>query len=433
MPKSLRLVLLIALASAPFAFAESPAQPQLQVGFAAVDLATPAGVPLAGFGSAARRAFPYVHSNEYAKFFKPSCGTHDAIRSKAMVLMQGDKKLLFVSIDIAGLTAEMYEELVTRLAALGFRRDEVFAAATHTHSGPGTLSKKWLWQLLASDRFQPKVYGWVLDGIVESVKEAQTSAQPAELFAVSFSAKGLQRNRRHRDGWFDPTANLLLARSRSGAWLGAMVNFAVHGTALNAHNLELSADLPGGIERALEEQLHAPVLFINGAEGDVSPAEGGLQGIENLSHSFAQQAATALSQAKAVEPDWSVHSSTLELGDPAVTVGACLPESFHRHIGNWIVLGLGESVPHTITVSYLRLGELRMLAWPGEPTTTLGFDLKRAAPGAWVLGLTNGYQGYFTSPGEFAEGRYEACSSLYGPRSGQRLVTAFTDLLHAAR
>jgi hypothetical protein len=424
-------VLLFVLGSASFAFAQSTAQ-QLQVGFGSFDLVTPVGVPLAGYGSVARRTFPYVHGNEYAKFFKPSAGSHDAVRSKAMLLVEGDKKLLFISIDIAGLTAEMYEDVLARLAPLGFHRDEVFASATHTHSGPGALSQKWLWQLLASDRFQPKVYGGVLDGIVKSVKAAQASAQPAQLFSVSFSAQGLQRNRRHRDGWFDPTANLLLARSRSGAWLGAMVNFAVHGTALNAHNLELSADLPGGIERALQEQLHAPVMFVNGAEGDVSPAEGGAQGIEKLGRSFAQQAIAALPQAKAVQADWSVHSSTLDLGDPAVTIGACLPESWHRHIGNWIVLGLGESVPPRLTISYLRLGELRMLAWPGEPTTTLGFDLKRVAPGAWVLGLTNGYQGYFTSPGEFAEGRYEACSSLYGPQSGNKVVEGFAQLMKSA-
>ena len=430
MPKSLRLLLLFALASAPFTLAQSTTQP-LKVGFGAVDLVTPAGVPLAGYGSAARRTFPYVHGNEYAKFFKPSSGSHDAIRSKAMVLLQGDKKLLFISIDIAGLTAETYEDLLVRLASLGFHRDEVFAAATHTHSGPGTLSQKWLWQLLASDRFQPKVYGRVLDGIVESAKDSQASAQPAQLFSVSFPVQGLQRNRRHRDGWFDPTANLLLARSPSGAWLGAMVNFAVHGTALNARNLELSADLPGGIERALQEQLHAPVLFINGAEGDVSPSAGGAEGVEKLARSFAQQAIAALPQAKSIKANWSVHSSSLELGDPAVTIGACLPESWHRLIGNWIVLGLGESVPRSITVSYLHLGELRMLAWPGEPTTSLGFDLKRAAPGAWVLGLTNGYQGYFTSPGEFAEGRYEGCSSLYGPQSGARVVQGLVQLINA--
>lgn len=376
-----------------------------------------------------RRTFPYIHGYEYAKLFKPSTSVHDPIRAKSLVLINGKEKLLFISLDVAGLTTEMYEDLLARLALLGYRRDQVFVSATHTHSGPGTLSRRWLWQLLASDRFQDKVYIGVLDGIAQSVGAAEQSAQAAQLLAVSFSAQGMQRNRRHRDGWFDPTANLLLARSPSGEWLGALVNFAVHGTALNARNLELSADLPGAIERELQSQLHAPVLFINGAEGDVSPAEGGFAGIEKLSRSFAQQVIRAVPAAKPVRPDWSVHTSTLELGDPAVTMGACLPASWHRRIGNWIVLGLGDSVPHKVTVSYLQLGELRMLAWPGEPTTTLGFDLKRAAPGAWVLGLTNGYQGYFTSPGEFAEGRYEACSSLYGPQAGERVVGAFTDLV----
>jgi hypothetical protein len=139
-----------------------------------------------------------------------------------------------------------------------------------------------------------------------------------------------------------------------------------------------------------------------------------------------------LPQAKPVQASWSVQSSTLELGDPAVTIGACMSQAWHRRIGDWIVLGLGESVPSKITLSTIRIGELRMFAWPGEPTTTLGFDLKRAAPGAWVLGLTNGYQGYFTSPGEFAEGRYEACSSLYGARSGERIVQAFSKLAKPA-
>src|SRR4051812_38753933 len=110
MPKSLRLLLLIGLASAHFSFAQSSkVQSELQVGFASVDLVVPAGVPLAGYGSGARRSFPYVHGNEYAKFFKPSSGTHDAVRSKAMLLVSGDKKLLFLSVDIAGLTAKMYE------------------------------------------------------------------------------------------------------------------------------------------------------------------------------------------------------------------------------------------------------------------------------------------------------------------------------------
>jgi neutral/alkaline ceramidase-like enzyme len=431
MPKSLRLVLLFVLASTSFCIAQNSSGPELRVGAASVDLALPQGVPLAGYGSTARRTFPYVHGYEYAKLFKPSIGTHDAVRAKSMVLISGNRKLLFISLDTAGITSEMYEDLLARLAPLGYQRDQVFAAATHTHGGPGTLSNRWLWQLLASDRFQDGVYTQVLERVVESAKSAEQNAQPAQLLALSFSAQGMQRNRRHRDGWFDPTANLLLAKSPSGAMLGAMVNFAVHGTALNAHNLQMSADLPGGIERELQVQLHAPVLFLNGAEGDVSPAESGYEGIEKLSRSFALQTMREIGHAKPIQPEWAVHNSTLELGDPAVTLGACLSESWHHRVGNWIVLGLGESVPRSITLTYLRLGDLRLLAWPGEPTTTLGFDLKRAAPGAWVLGLTNGYLGYFTSPGEFAEGRYEACSSLYGAQSGERIVKAFTDLIRA--
>ncbi len=428
MLKSLRLVLLIAVASAPLC----SAQDHLQVGFSDAGLTANIETPLAGYGSAARRTL-LTRGYKYATWFKPSTGMHDPVRVKTMVLLSGSKKLVFISFDLAAVTAEMHQDLVRVLNGLGYEHDSIFISATHTHSGPGTLSNRLLWEVLAADKFQPAYYSFVREKTALAVAEAEHAAQPAELFTTSFSAQGLQRNRRHRDGWFDPTANLLLARASSGAWLGGIVNFAIHGTALNARNLELSADVPGGIERALQAQLHVPVLFINGAEGDVSPAEGGFDGIEKIGRSFAQQAMKALPQAKLVASTWSVQSSTIELGDPAVTIGACLSQAWHRRIGDWIVLGLGESVPRTVTLSAIRIGDLRMFAWPGEPTTTLGLDLKRAAPGAWVLGLTNGYQGYFTSSGEFAEGRYEACSSLYGAHSGERIVKAFADLVQPGK
>src|SRR2546427_10386056 len=125
MPKSLRLVLLFVLASTSSCIAQTSSEPELRVGAASVDLALPEGVPLAGYGSAARRTFPYIHDYEYAKLFKPSNGAHDAIRAKSMVLINGKQKLLFVSLDTAGLTAEMYEDLLTRLAMLGYQREQV--------------------------------------------------------------------------------------------------------------------------------------------------------------------------------------------------------------------------------------------------------------------------------------------------------------------
>ena len=74
-----------------------------------------------------------------------------------------------------------------------------------------------------------------------------------------------------------------------------------------------------------------------------------------------------------------MRSSTIQLGDPAVTLGSCLPQSWHKHIGDLDRARVRRQRPHSITVTYLQLGDVRMLAWPGEPTTTLGFDLKRCA------------------------------------------------------
>ena len=157
MPKSLRLAVLFVLASAPFGFAQSTSE--LRVGFADLSIAPlHPGAPLAGYGSATRRTFPYIHRTEYATWFKPSTGTHDQVRVKTMVLMNGQKKLLFMSFDLAAVTNEMYTDLLRTLGNYGYPADTVFISATHTHSGPGTVSNRVLWELLAADRFRPSYY-----------------------------------------------------------------------------------------------------------------------------------------------------------------------------------------------------------------------------------------------------------------------------------
>src|SRR5436305_93368 len=219
MRKFLRLLLPLALASASLCFAQSHVD-ELRVGFAEASIAH-SGIPLAGYGSGARRIFPFIHGYEYATWFKPSTATHDPVRVKAMVLLHGQKKLLFESMDLAAVTSEMYEDLLGRLAKLGYSRDAVFISATHTHSGPGTLSNRFLWEALSADRFHQSYLAKVGDEVIATVQSAENAARPAQLLSVSFAATGLQRNRRHREGWFDPTANILLARSQSGKWIGA--------------------------------------------------------------------------------------------------------------------------------------------------------------------------------------------------------------------
>ncbi len=66
----------------------------------------------------------------------------------------------------------------------------------------------------------------------------------------------------------------------------------------------------------------------------------------------------------------------------------------------------------------LRIGSVAsVVALPGEPTRQVGLELmRRAGPGSMVVGLANGYVGYFTTALEYAEQQYEGGSTFWGPR-----------------
>ncbi len=428
----------------------SPDTPLL-AGLSASDVTPRPGVPLGGYGAKDRRLIPFDFKakHRFATFFKPATGTHDPIRAKALVLKRGARQLLFLSLDLVGVTEDFRDEILPRIQPLGFEPDGVFFSATHTHSGPGTLSRTWLWEWLVMDLHQPKIRARFVDGIVATIEAALRAAEPAELFAYSFEAEGLQRNRRVAGGPVDRTANVLLVapRGRPG-WLGGLVNLAVHGTALHEDNLLFSADVPGGIERALEARLWevggapgatAPtVLFINGAEGDVSPSHHGFAGIDQIGAEFAEQAFAALPSARLVDPHWRVRTETLSLGEATFHLRGCAPDKYRDRIARKLRIGLGPKLPSAARLSVLRLGDMTLLTWPGEPTTALGLALKEAAsaPGTrqtWVLGLTDGHMGYFTTPEEFAAGGYEACSTMHGPQAGAKVLAAYRSLLAGGR
>ena len=53
-----------------------------------------------------------------------------------------------------------------------------------------------------------------------------------------------------------------------------IANYPIHGTVLGA-NLEISGDVPGVVSEYVEEKFGVPLLFINGAEGNIAPIYSG--------------------------------------------------------------------------------------------------------------------------------------------------------------
>ena len=73
------------------------------------------------------------------------------------------------------------------------------------------------------------------------------------------------------DGPVDRQFNLIRLSRPDGTVIALVVNYAMHGTVMNGQNLKVSGDAPGVVAAYLEEQLGAPVLYINGAAGNIAP------------------------------------------------------------------------------------------------------------------------------------------------------------------
>src|SRR5208337_5426136 len=73
------------------------------------------------------------------------------------------------------------------------------------------------------------------------------------------------------DGPADRQIGLIRLEKSDGKLLALIANYAMHGTVLSQQNLLISGDAPGIVADYVEEKLGAPMLYINGAAGNLAP------------------------------------------------------------------------------------------------------------------------------------------------------------------
>jgi len=369
-----------------FSFESKAQQREFYAGAASYDITPPVGTPLGGTGAFPRRykyLIDWFGRHPYANFFTPSQGIHDALRSKALVFKKHDSKILFLSIDLVGITSELYNVLSRDLKKEGF--DEVFISATHTHSGSGALSKSWFWEILAMDQFNQVVYDQFMRGVKRSIELAEESLEPAKLFSGSFDLEEIHRNRRHHPGHMDNRANLLIAKSADGSrTVGGIVNYAIHGMAMGGEGFLFSADVSGGIERHLGNLFSVPdvkkptFLFVNGAEGDVTTVYGGSEGVEKSGSIFAAKAAGILNSLKPVDSDWKTRMISMKMPKARLNLAVCGAEINHKPVHLQIPID-AKAAPRNASVWQIEFGDITIMTFPGEPTTNIGFAAKSFA------------------------------------------------------
>ncbi len=398
MRRFLRCALLLVAAGAPAGMASGDDAPLL-AGFATVDITPAKPVPLGGYA---------------ARFGKVSDGVHDPVKARAMVLVKGDARLAIVSVDLVGVSREAKEAVVEVTKARGFTTENLMLAATHNHSGPGALTTMPLFRPMMGP-YDADLFRDTMAKVAEAVLKADDAKKPARLLWGTTKAEGLQRNRAVEGGPVDPTLDVLRVDGDDGKPLGLVVRFGAHPTILGADNLKISAEWPGALCDALEAKFPgATALFLQGVEGDVSPAGGTGEEFERVAsygRAVADVATRAASSAKALPSRFAV--------------GGRLATPFPTTCVSLLGRGRGGLVPERLDDDLVLQGftfgdfedGARWIAVPGEPTTGA------LRMGIAIVACANDHLGYFTDRASFIRGSYEASLDLFGLRWNEPWAT----------
>jgi hypothetical protein len=386
----------------------------------------------------------------YADRTKGSTGTHDALEISALTLTCGGRWLHIVAADVVAVDSDLPVDIAH---AAGIKVNDLLLCATHTHSGPLGVARRL--HSASPLTVDPELRARFVDQMAETLTRASQHIQPVDLATGDARIEGVWTNRTDPAAAGVDRVRTLAATGADGSLVALLVMVPCHPTVLGAWNLEVSADLHGGIRRALRTRLgaageRATLLTVTGAAGDISTRfarrESSFAEVDRLGDTVAAAVVSglgdldlvgdglrrasasallpmrerdaeaearaheeALAAWKAIEYDEAVHEATKRL-------------VYTRLQGAEILRDMTALPPVSAAIGGWALGNTLALATvPGELFSSCGRLIEQgsAFDPTWVVGYANGYVGYLVDSGAVAAGTYEALASPYGSGAGQ--------------
>lgn len=214
-----------------------------------------------------------------------STGTHDPIFHKIVVMDDGIKQFVLISSDICLISPAEYDRVASRVQKVyGIDPVNVWWAVTHTHSAP-EVGSPGMYAVYLADRLVelPVAYTEMIEQkLIDAIGEARQKLVPAKL-AAGWGFSQANINRRaidvdgkaslglNPDGPVDRKIGLIRIDKQDGSPLVLIANYAIHGTVLGPQNTLVSGDAPGVVAEYVAEKIGAPVMFVNGAAGNLAP------------------------------------------------------------------------------------------------------------------------------------------------------------------
>jgi len=252
-----------------------PRESAVMAGVAEVDVTPPVGIRAHNWG-AARIGY--------------STGTHHPLFVSAVALATvGGRVSYIVTADLCtwGSTESFHAIADPVIKAVGATPDEVLLHAMHTHSGP-SIGETDL--SLTGVDMVPAYREKLIGGIVAAMRTAKASMVESRI-TWTYGRCQLAANRDLPCGSRDVIgfnsaieADDTLAVGRITGPLGAtqavLVNYACHPTSLAFHNSLISPDFAGAAREVVEGAVGAPMVFLQGASGDLAPRDQYVAGTE---------------------------------------------------------------------------------------------------------------------------------------------------------
>jgi hypothetical protein len=404
-----------------------PAAAELRAGAAAVEIAVPEDVPLAGYGARG----PGNHAG----------GVLEPVSARALVLEEAPDgaRVGLVVLDALIVTPDLREAIGTAGADLAL--DALVVAATHTHSGPGGYLDDAVAAAAILGWYRPESRSALVEAAQAALRRA-AELEPARLRHAAADGADLARNRRHPGGPQDPQVPVLAVDAADGRPLATLFALAAHPTVLGPRNTRLSPDYPGAARRRVEALRGGTAVFLAGPLGDQKPHLSGepewpedlerqAHGARLLGRALGERVADAAAGARPArrpEVRAAVHAWPL----PPVDVKA----SCAYYVGAPLLWAVARSfLPTRTELVALRLGDLRLLASPFELGVEVAADVRAAAGAGPVLVAAHAgdWLGYLLQPADYARGGYEPCLAYHGRDLAPRFVVRSRAALEAVR
>jgi hypothetical protein len=360
---------------------------------------------------------------------RQSTGVHDKIFHRIVAMDDGKTQFYLVASDLCLFSPSVYRDVAATLKKeLGIDPRNFWWSVTHSHAAPEVGAPGIYKTLLGrSDHEWNRDYAQkVTSALVEGIKNAKSKLEDASIaFGTGISMANINRRAKNVDGHVflglnpdgpaDRQINLLRLERKNGTPIAVIVNYAMHGTAMSGANLEVSGDAPGTVSAYVEQKVGAPVLYVNGAAGNMAP----------IYSVYPDPRSAHLTQFNVLLGDrilTALNTMGAPTADVSLTASEKMIESRRKDGLEWppeLAEFSRKEADGTelvrLPVRFLKINHTLIWSAPVELFCEMAIAVRNQSPfeHTFYFGYTNGWFGYLPTSKAFSEGGYEPKTSVF--------------------